>query len=190
MASKTTTDTKATKPAAKAAPKKATLTPQAEPAVAVETPVKAKEVDIHEYIPVKNGFQGVLVYTSKRTGETFIWEHFGDEQEIELQELKNAKASSKTFFERNWFMFDEEYQWVIDWLGVKAYYRNALNLEEFDEVFTLPADQIFERVSGLSDGQKVSLGYRARQKIAEGEIDSNRAIAALEEALGIQLVER
>lgn len=185
MAARNTANTKASKPAAAA--KEAV---QPVEAAEVKQPVKAREVDIHEYIPVKNGFQGILVYVSKRTGETFTWEHFGDEQEMELQELKNAKASGKVFFQKNWFMFDEEYSWVPEYLGVSAYYKNALSLDEFDDVFTMHPDEIFERVSQLSDGQKTSLMYRARHLIAENEVDSNRVIAALEEALGVKLAEK
>ena len=131
-----------------------------------------------------------FIRAGQARGETFTWEHFGDEQEMELQELKNAKASSKVFFQKNWFMFDEEYSWVPEYLGVSAYYKNALQLDEFDDVFTMSPDEIYERVSQLSEGQKTSLMYRARHLIAENEVDSNRVIAALEEALGVKLSER
>ena len=147
-----------------------------------------KKIDPHQYITVRNGFQGRLIYVSKRTGEKFVWENFGDEQEIELIELKNAKNASKKFFINNWFVFEDS--WVIDYLGVGQFYRNALRLEDFDRVFTLSPDEIRETIGKLSAGQKRSLAYRAKELIARGEIDSNRAIAALEESLGIELVER
>lgn len=149
-----------------------------------------KEVDVHQYIPVRNGFQGTLVYKSKKTGETFVWSGFGETQDMELQELKSAKSASKVFFQNNWFMFDEEYMWVVDYLGLGAFYRNALRLDQFDELFTKKPDEIKKIVGGLSNGQKTSVDYRARQLISEGGIDSNRAITALEEALGVQLVEK
>lgn len=149
-----------------------------------------KEIDIHQYIPVKNGFQGLLSYTSKRSGELYEWERFGDEQEMELQELKNAKSSDKGFFQNNWFVFDDEHQWVIDYLGVGAYYKNALKPDQFDDVFTKTPDEIRRVIGGLSDGQKASLGYRAIQLMSEGGIDSLKAIAALEDALGVQLTEK
>ena len=76
-----------------------------------------KDIDASQFVTVRNGFQGKLVYVSKRTGETFIWEEFGSEQEMELRELRNAKNSYKTFFVNNWFMFDED--WIVDYLGVR-----------------------------------------------------------------------
>lgn len=146
-----------------------------------------KDIDPEQYVTVKNGFQGRLIYISKKTGERFIWDGFGTEQEIELRELKNAKNSSKAFFENNWFMFDED--WVVDYLGVRRFYKNAVSIEEFDEIFTKDAASIKEVISGLSNGQKKSAAYRARVLISEGKIDSHKAIKALEESLGVELIE-
>lgn len=173
----------------KTATKTAVATP-AEVKPVEKKPMVAREVDVHQYITVRSGFNGTLVYVSKRTGEKFLWNGFGDEQDIELIELKNAKASSKKFFENNWWLFSEEDSWVIDYLGVSQYYKNALTLENFDEVFSMTPSKIAERVAALSAGQKRSLAYRARQLVNEQAIDSNKVIAALEKALGVELVER
>ena len=147
-----------------------------------------KHIDPDQYVTVRNGFQGKLVYISKHTGERFVWDQFGAEQEMELRELKNAKNSYKKFFENNWFMFDED--WIVDYLGVQRFYRNAVRIEDFDEIFQKDAKTISEIISDMSDGQKKSVAYRARVLIADGAIDSNKAITALEESLGVELVER
>lgn len=149
-----------------------------------------KEIDVHQTITVHNGFQGKLIYVSKRTGDVYEWPAFGDEQEIELGELRNAKNSSRDFFVNNWFLFEDKDAWVIDFLGVQHYYKNAINLDDFDELFTKNAKEIEKIIAGLSDGQKTSVGYRARQLVAEGGIDSLSVISVLEKGLGIELVER
>ena len=156
----------------------------------VEAPAKpvVKEVDLHELITVRNGFQGKLVYISKRTGEKFVWDHFGDEQDMELGELRNAKSSAKAFFENNWFMFDD--RWVVDYLGMSRFYKYAVNIDDFDGIFTMSPDEIEKVVGNMSSGQKRSLLYRSKALIAENEIDSNKVIAALEKCLDTQLVER
>lgn len=150
--------------------------------------VSTKNIDMTQYVVVRNGFQGRLVYKSSRTGEHFVWDEFGSEQEMELRELRNARNSSKKFFINNWFMFDED--WIIDFLGVKQFYKNAVSIDNFDSIFSKPADEIKSIIKEMSDGQKRSTAYRARQLITAGEIDSNKAIAALEDALGIELIER
>ena len=56
-------------------------------------------------------------------------------------------------------MFDEEYAWVIDYLGLKQYYKNAISLDDFDEIFQKSPDEIKEVVSKLSAGQKKSVAF-------------------------------
>lgn len=151
-------------------------------------PVVPKDIDLNQYITVKNGFQGKLVYKSNRTGEIFIWESFGDEQEIELRELKDAKNSKKKMFINNWFMFDED--WVIDYLGLRNYYKHTLDMEDFDSIFELSPEELEKKISEMSKGQKSTISYRARQLILDGEIDSIKKIEALEKALGVEITEK
>ncbi len=153
-------------------------------------PIIPKEIDPNQIVIVRNGHQGKLVYKSPRTHEVFKWDSFGDEQEMELREIRNAKSSAKKFFINNWFMFDEEFAWVIDYLGLKQYYKNAISLDDFDEIFQKNPDEIKDIVSRLSKGQKKSVAYRARQLIANGEIDSYKVVAALEKVLGVDLIEK
>lgn len=159
---------------------------------AVPAPVEKETYIIKEYQPttfvtVRNGFSGTLIYKSKRTGETFVWDDFGDEQDIELQELKNAKNSSKIFFENNWFLIDDPN--ILAYLGVDRFYKNALAFDNFDDLFEMSPDEIGERISQLSKGQKQSVEFRARQLIVDGTIDSRKVITALEKSLGVQLIE-
>lgn len=156
----------------------------------VKKPIIPKDIDLSQLIVVRNGYQGRLVYKSPRSHEKFVWPEFGSEQMIELLELRNAKNTYKKFFINNWFMFDDEFEWVIDYLGLSQYYKNALKIDNFDDLFEKSPSEIEKTVAKLSSGQQKSLSYRARQLIAEGEIDSNKAIAALEKSLGVELVER
>lgn len=151
-------------------------------------PLVPKDIDPSQYVTVRNGFQGRLVYKSKRTGERFVWDSFGAEQDMELSELRNARNSNKKYFINNWFMFDEP--WIVDYLGMGKYYRFAISIQDFDKLFTKPASEIEKTIANLSDGQKQSVAYRAKQLISEGGIDSNRLIATLEKCLGIELIER
>lgn len=146
-----------------------------------------KEIDPHQIVTVRNGFQGRLVYKSRKTGERFVWEAFGAEQDMEIGELRNAKSSNKKYFINNWFMFDEP--WIPDYIGMAQYYKFAIPIADFDKFFEKSATELEKAVAKLSDGQKQSVAYRAKQLIADGTIDSNKAIASLEKSLGIELVE-
>ena len=162
---------------------------EAAPVSPAPTVFKVKEqLTPDMYITVRNGFNGRLVYKSRKTNEMYIWEGFGAEQDMELQELKNAKNSNKAFFENNWFMIDDPE--VIAYLGVERFYRNALTYEGFDDLFKMKPAEIEARIALLSKGQRDSVAYRARQLIAEKEIDSLKVIDALEKSLGVELIER
>jgi hypothetical protein len=147
-----------------------------------------KNLDLNMYVTVKNGYNGTLVYKSKKTGETFIWEEFGSEQEMELSELKSAKNTSKAFFINNWFLFDDPE--IIDWLGMTQYYKNALNSDSFDKLFEKKPEEIKATIANLSAGQKKTVIFRAKQLIEEGKIDSIKVITALENSLSVELIER
>lgn len=164
--------------------------PIVDTAVKEEKPIIPKDVDPTTIITVKNGFQGKLVYTSSRTKETYIWDSFGDEQEMELRELRNAKSSAKQFFANNWFMFNDEDSWVVQYLGLNQYYKYAIKLEDFDDIYSKDPEEIKSVVDGMSVGQRKSLSYRTRELVSSGEIDSRKVISALEEALNIELIER
>lgn len=151
-------------------------------------PIIPKDIDDTTYVTVRNGFRGILVYKSKKTGETYKWDEFGSEQEIELRELKNARNNAKHFFENNWFMFDEE--WVPEYLGVAKYYKYAINVDEYDEIFEKTPAALKKAIANMSKGQKRSLMYRASELIKSGEIDSRKTISAIEEALGVDLIEK
>ena len=42
-----------------------------------------KQLDPHAIVTVKNGFPGMLIYESSKTGEMFRWESLGDEQDTD-----------------------------------------------------------------------------------------------------------
>lgn len=140
------------------------------------------------FVTVRSGFNGRLVYKSSRTQEKYVWEGFGAEQDMELQELKNAKSAHKAYFERNWFLFDDPE--VIHYLGIERFYASALSFDEFDDLFTKTPDEVKARIAVIPDGQKQSLIYKAKQMIADGAVDSIKMVDALEESLGVELIER
>jgi len=150
--------------------------------------VKQTDLDPNMYVPVRNGFNGKLIYKSTKTGERYVWERFGEEQDMELRELRAAKTSYKAFFENNWFMIDDPE--VIAYLGVERFYENALKYDEFATLFEKSPEEIENKLNALSKGQKASVAYMARRMIRDGGIDSIKVINTIEKTLNIVLIER
>ena len=181
------------KPTARKTTKKTTAAEKPTEEQVVSQPVKKpvvskpKKLDPNMYVTVRNGYPGLLVYKSTKTGEKFVFYGFGDEHEIELQELKKAKSDQKAFFVNNWFLIDDPD--VIEYLGVKEYYKDAFSYDEFEALTTMTADEVKEKMRGISKGQKTAVARYAGRLIKEGRIDSLKVIAALEEGLGVQLTD-
>lgn len=152
-----------------------------------KTQFVVKDIDPHTIVVVRNGFQGKLIYRSSKTGERFEWSGFGEPQDMEISELRNARNSNKKYFENNWFMFDDP--WIVDYLGVSRFYRHAVSISDFDDIFTKTPDEVRSVIENMSDGQKKSVAYRARQLISSGDIDSHKLVTTLEDCLGVTLVE-
>ena len=155
-------------------------------AVSKPATIKSKpELNPEDFVIVRNGFNGRLVYKSRNSGETYVWDEFGSEQEIELRELKHARNSSKAFFINNWFMFDDPD--VIEWLGVGMFYKASLSIEEIDNLFSMRPTEVENTIKVLPEGQRETIANRARELVAHGEIDSIRLIEALERSLHVKL---
>lgn len=174
--------------AAEQVPEQATEETVAKQPAKRSTIVKPKKLDPGMYVTVRNGYPGLLIYKSAKTGERFMFHSFGEEAEMELQELKKAKNDAKRFFENNWFLIDDPE--VIAYLGVGQYYKDAFSYDEFEALASMTADEVREKVRNISKGQKVAVARYARQLIHEGRIDSLKVISALEEGLGVQLTDK
>lgn len=148
---------------------------------------ETKKYDDHDLVLVKNGTSGELVYIAPRTGVTYIFDSFGDEQEIPFGELKATRMGNyATFFKRQWFLIDD--QEVIKQLGIEKYYKDQLSYNELNEIFNLNKEDIVKRVKNISEYQRDTLGYLTVKKIKNNEINDLNVIRSLEDVLHTKLI--
>lgn len=152
-----------------------------------ETPVSpAVEITNDTMVECRSGVVGNLIYKSLlNPGYTVEWDDFGDVQEMEYRELVSMRSNQRRFFEENWILIDNPV--IIKKLGVERYYKNSLTTDDFEEVFTMPAEKIKEVVPTLPGGTKDAIASKAKKKIESGELDSRSAIKALEDSLAVEL---
>lgn len=155
----------------------------------VKSRITKKEIPLNTMVEVRNGFNGKLVYESKKNiGYTVIFDSFGDTEYFELQELIAAVNSYKKFFINNWFIIDDVE--ILEFLNVSKYYKNAINIDDFDEVFSKSEGEMKKIIDRMSDGQKSTFINRVIHLIEDGTIDSRKTIDALENILQIDLIEK
>lgn len=144
------------------------------------------EITNETMVECRNGTASNLIYKSTlNPGYTVEWEAFGDVQEMEYRELVSMRGNQRRFFEENWILIDDPA--IIKKLGVERYYKNSLTTDNFNDVFTMPADEIKKIVPTLPGGTKDAIASEAKKKIETGELDSRSAIKALEDSLSVEL---
>jgi hypothetical protein len=147
-----------------------------------ETKVKEQR-SLNEMVCVKNNTHGKLVYVSKRfAGQEYEWEKFGDENWLELQELISMRNSYPTYFRECWVMLSDE---DLEYLNVKKYYENIIDMEDFDDIFKLSPAKLKEKLEHLPKSMKDSVSKRSRQLIASGELDSIKTINTIKDVLKV-----
>lgn len=149
---------------------------------------QTKKITGGTLIPCKNGVMGHLIYISTRQmGYQVEWDGFGDVQEIEFSELQTMRGSQRRFFEDNWILIDDAE--VLKQLGVDKYYKNHINTENFDTIFTMSPEQIENELTGISEGLKCTIADRAREKVKDGSLDSLSVIKTISRMCNCDLSE-
>lgn len=155
----------------------------------IKTIKKTKpKMNLTDMVLVKNGFYGRLVVRLPKAGYVVLFDNFGDEDYIELSELKTLRNSSPKFFTNGWLLIDDPD--TIEFLTLGNLYKNTLSIDEMSGIFSLSVEDMETTIKSMSDGQKKSITYRAMELIEIGEVDSRKTIEMLEKALSTQLIEK
>jgi len=156
---------------------------------------KKISIPLDTMISCKSAVRGTLEYHSKRVmGYQVVWDDFGDEQFVELQELVSMRNTDLRFFKDNWVVIDDSDEYtaneILKFIRVDQYYKDLIDIDNFDSLFNEDPKIIKEKISKMSSGLKDTIGIRAKQLYNNGVLDSRSRIDALEESLGIELTVR
>lgn len=143
--------------------------------------------ELTDSVLIRNGFHGPLIIKLPKSGYTIKLQEFGDEDYVEIADLRTLRNSSPKFFKKNWILFDDPD--VIDYLHANEFYKSVLTTEEIEGLFDLPEKEMVRELKKLSDGQQSTAMYAAMEKIDAGTLDSIGKIKALEEIFGCKLME-
>lgn len=153
----------------------------------VEEPKRKKvaKIDPSELIAVRSCTFGKLIYTSRKTGISYIWENKGDEEYLEFGELMTMKASSPKFLKSPYIVIEDED--VIEKLGLTDIYKNITMIEDLDRFFRLPLGEMEEKIEMFPQGFRSTLLTTANKLIKSGQLYDIRKIKLLENKLKVDL---
>lgn len=153
-----------------------------------KTPIRKKEIDRFEPIPVMNVTNGKLIYVSKKTGAEWVWGDYGDIEYVEFQELLTMRSGQKRFLDEPFLLILEED--VVDYLGLNKMYDSMINLDSLDDIFKLNQKDFEEIVEKSPKGIKHSIVTRARQKVENETLDSVKKIKYINERFNTDIGQR
>lgn len=149
--------------------------------------IEKKQYKDSDMILVRNGAPGRLIFKAPKSNFVYVFNSFGDEEEIPFEELKLTRNGDNIkFFKNHWFLIDDIN--VLEQLGIKRFYTDSLSFEEFEELFELSLDEIKSKISKLTPGQKTAVGVLTREKINNNEISDLNVIHALEVSLDTEFL--
>lgn len=151
--------------------------------------VKKKTInfDLSDSVLVRNGFHGPLVIKLPKAGYTLKMQEFGDEDYIEIADLRALRNAQPKYFKKNWILFDDPD--VIEYLHMEDFYKDTLSVDGIEELFEIPVDEAVAKIEKLTEGQKKTVMYAAMEKIDNKTFDRLNDIRAFEKVLGVSLIE-
>ena len=167
---------KATAPK-KTAPKQAA--PKQEEKKAVYQP---NQTDLILCRSVTAGWLGV----SGKSGQYYIFENFGDECELEYQDLFALKSRHSNYIYAPHFVIEDED--LLDnprWADVKKFYDDEVyTLADVEAVLNTPTPGFKAALEKMPRGLAKSLQVYVAEKIEDGSFDSLKKIRIIDEVFG------
>jgi hypothetical protein len=159
----------------------------------IETPVEKsiekpkvikKQRDLNEMIDVKCIVQGGLNFITS-TGLEVVWDKYGDSYPLEYKELLYMMNKYKRFFEEPWVIMEQD---VIEDLHATHFYKNLIDYNEIDSIFTKTPEQVKDILSKVPEGTKRLIADRASSALRNGKLDSLKVVEVLQKILNIELI--
>jgi len=144
-----------------------------------------KKLDENMLVPIASGVQGRLTYIDPRTGKVWKFERYGDEDVMELRELRTMLSSARKFLTRGWIrVLDDE---VIEYLNLERFQQEVVTPEDLERLLTSEPEQILKVVKEANSNAKRLIYGFAKEKYVNGELTNIHIIRAIEDGLGESL---
>lgn len=161
-------------------------TPAAKKTTKKEEPkVEPKQFTQHDLILCRSVTAGWLGCSGK-SGQYYIFENFGDECEIEYQDLFALKQRRSPYIYAPLFVIeDEELLENSRWTDVKKfYYDKVYTMDDIDAILNVPVNKFENALKALPKGLAKSLQVEVAKRMENGTFDSLRKIKIIDDVFG------
>ena len=145
--------------------------------------IKKVEHNANDGILCRSVTSGGLYISGEKTKILYSFADFGDEQEIEYQDLIYLiRSRDKAIFDPRIYVLDDGV--VDEYPELQAMYATMIGAEDIKDILNLPAHQMQRVVSQLPKGMLEALKGQVATMIHNHSLDSVTKIKALDEVLG------
>ncbi len=157
-----------------------------EPVVKEEPKKEPRQFAQNDLILCRSVTTGWLGLSGK-SGQYYVFENFGDECEIEYQDLFALKSRRSNYIYAPHFVIeDEELLANPRWADVAQFYNDEVySVKDMDEILNLTPNSVFENaLRQMPKGLARSLQVHVAQKIEDGTFDSLSKIKIIDDVCG------
>lgn len=160
---------------------------EVKPVNVIEVTEKVKKKhDPEELITCRSITAGELVYLAKKTGILYTWADYGDEIEVQYQDLLPLSLThSALLFDPKLIIENEEL--VAEWDKIGNVYKGLFKYDDIEAVLSLDDEAFRNALLVMPAGLKDSLKNIVATKIDEGQFDSLNKIKIIDQVLGTDL---
>lgn len=152
----------------------------------VETVSVSNKKNKHEnedMILCRSVTSGGLYFSGEKTKMLYSFADYGDEQEIEYQDLIYLiRSRDKVVYEPRIYILDNDI--VEEHVELKRLYASMISTSDIREIINLPASQMRKTIEQLPSGMIEALKGQIATLIENHTLDSVTKIKALDEILG------
>lgn len=154
--------------------------------VVTALPEKKKEFKASDGIMCKSITGGTVCMNGIKSGIVYTWESYGDETEVEYDDLVAAIRSNKDQILKPWIIvLDEDF--LSYYPKLNQLYEKILSVDELYDVFSMNNDKFKKFISDIPTGVKDSIKSLAADMIRTGKLDSVSKIRIMDEVFGSEL---
>ena len=150
----------------------------------VPTPKVARQFNQNDLVLCRSVTAGWLGVSGK-SGQYYVFENFGDECEIEYQDLFALKSRHSQYIYAPLFVIeDEELLENPRWKDIAKFYDDEVFKQDVDDVLNLPVGSFENALHKLPKGLAKTLQVKVAEKIENGTFDSLKKIKIIDEVYG------
>lgn len=162
------------------------ITPVKEDKVTTVLPKEKKSFSASDGIMCKSITGGTVIMIGIKSKITYTWESYGDETEVEYDDLVAAIRSNKDQILKPWIIvLDEDF--IALYPKLNQLYEKVLSVDELYDVFNMNNEKFRKFISDIPSGVRESIKSLAADMIRTGKLDSVSKIKIMDEVFGSEL---